>query len=250
MNCNTCSFLFILAIIHTVTGDIACVRKGGTCQHILNRCNKYQRGLCNGGWTRQCCINNNPGDTACIEKGLKCQQISNGCNQYQSGLCSGGWTRRCCFNTASTSCSAAVKSVACRIKYLSKISLLKRNPSGVIDGADPYSNIRDACAGRKVKRSSYTCSQGKAPGGTTCLDLKVLQYIYYLGTTSRYRVQVNAIAGACHSRRSKHYAGKAVDLQLFGSKATRRAQEKAFRAACSKRGGWSHGGTHVHCQIV
>ncbi|XP_078334799.1 uncharacterized protein LOC111132676 isoform X2 [Crassostrea virginica] len=193
------------------TGDIACVRKGGTCQHILNRCNKYQRGLCNGGWTRQCCINNNP---------------------------------------ASTSCSAAVKSVACRIKYLSKISLLKRNPSGVIDGADPYSNIRDACAGRKVKRSSYTCSQGKAPGGTTCLDLKVLQYIYYLGTTSRYRVQVNAIAGACHSRRSKHYAGKAVHLQLFGSKATRRAQEKAFRAACSKRGGWSHGGTHVHCQIV
>nr|XP_022314023.1 uncharacterized protein LOC111118716 isoform X2 [Crassostrea virginica] len=153
-------------------------------------------------------------------------------------------------NGASTSCSAAVKSVACRIKYLSKISLLKRNPSGVIDGADPYSNIRDACAGRKVKRSSYTCSQGKAPGGTTCLDLKVLQYIYYLGTTSRYRVQVNAIAGACHSRRSKHYAGKAVDLQLFGSKATRRAQEKAFRAACSKRGGWSHGGTHVHCQIV
>ena len=60
---------------------------------------------------------------------------------------------------------------------------------------------------------------------------------------------MNAIAGACHSTTSKHYDGKAVDFQKFGSATEKAAQEKAFRDACTKHGGWSHGGTHVHCQI-
>lgn len=68
--------------------------------------------------------------------------------------------------------------------------------------------------------------------------------------TESYKcIQVNAIAGACHSTTSKHYDGKAVDFQKFGSATEKAAQEKAFRDACTKHGGWSHGGTHVHCQI-
>lgn len=50
-------------------------------------------------------------------------------------------------------CSSAAAAVACKIKNSSKITLLKINPSRVNDGADPYSNIRDACAGKVAKRS-------------------------------------------------------------------------------------------------
>lgn len=39
------------------TGNTTCVRKGGKCQYIINRCSEYQRGLCYGIWTRLCCIN-------------------------------------------------------------------------------------------------------------------------------------------------------------------------------------------------
>uniref|UniRef100_K1PS19 Uncharacterized protein n=1 Tax=Magallana gigas TaxID=29159 RepID=K1PS19_MAGGI len=141
----------------------------------------------------------------------------------------------------SASCSAAAAAVACKIKNSSKITLLKINPSQVKDGADPYSNIRDACARKVAKRSSYKCKEGQAPGGSTCLDLKILQYIYDLGTSTKYQVQVNAIAGACHSNGSKHYDGKAVDFQLFGSGTAKDAQEKAFRDKCTKHKGWSHG---------
>uniref|UniRef100_K1PCK0 Spore cortex-lytic enzyme n=1 Tax=Magallana gigas TaxID=29159 RepID=K1PCK0_MAGGI len=142
------------------------------------------------------------------------------------------------------SCSAAAAAVACKIKNSSKITLLKINPSQVKDGADPYSNIRDACAGKVAKRSSYKCDEGQAPGGSTCLDSKILQYIYDLGTSTKYPFQVNAIAGACHKIGSKHYNGKAVDIQLEKNSREKAAQEKAFRDECTKHGGWSHGGDH------
>lgn len=61
--------------------------------------------------------------------------------------------------------------------------------------------------------------------------------------------KVNSIAGACHKIGSKHYDGKAVDFQLFGNSIEKAAQEKAFMDECTKHGGWSHGGDHVHCQI-
>lgn len=51
------------------------------------------------------------------------------------------------------SCSAAAAAVACKIKNSPKITLIEKNPSGVNDGADPYSNIRDSCAGKVAKRS-------------------------------------------------------------------------------------------------
>lgn len=63
------------------------------------------------------------------------------------------------------------------------------------------------------------------------------------------KFKVNAIAGACHKIGSKHYNGKAVDIQLVKNSREKAAQEKAFRDECTKHGGWSHGGDHVHCQI-
>nr|XP_022333786.1 lysozyme 3-like [Crassostrea virginica] len=130
-------------------------------------------------------------DRPCVAKGGKCQQNTLTCSgDYERGLCGGSSARQCCVpRSGSTSCSAAATALACKIKNSSKISLLTTNPSGVNDGADPNSNIRDACAGKKVKRSSYRCSEGQAPGGTTCLDAKILQYIYDLGTSTKYKVQ-------------------------------------------------------------
>lgn len=37
---------------------------------------------------------------------------------------------------------------------------------------------------------SYACDDGQAPGGSTCLDLKILQFIYHLRNSTKYAVQV------------------------------------------------------------
>ncbi|XP_062577289.1 uncharacterized protein LOC134239143 [Saccostrea cucullata] len=246
-------FILLVSIFLYVQGDRSCIRQGGVCQVNSKPCdNSYIRGLCNGAASRQCCISNAVKDRPCKNKGGKCQENRLSCSgSYQRNLCGGGATRQCCIPSSGTggSCSSA-KAIACKIKNSSKISLLRTNPSGVNDGADPHSNIRDACKGKPAKRSSYSCKEGKSPGGTVCLDSRILQYIYNLGTSTKYQFQVNAIAGACHSTTSKHYQGKAVDFQLHGSGSSRSAQEKSFRDACTRAGGWSHGGTHVHCQIV
>lgn len=46
-----------------------------------------------------------------------------------------------------------VVKAACKIRNDPKITLIKINPSEVDDGADPESNIRDACYGKEAKRS-------------------------------------------------------------------------------------------------
>ncbi|XP_061182794.1 uncharacterized protein LOC133191114 [Saccostrea echinata] len=188
-------------------------------------------------------------DVPCRKLGGTCQENILSCNgQYQRALCDGRTTRQCCLSSPE-SCSSLAKMIACKIKATQKIKLLTINPSGVDDGADAYHNIQDACNGKPSKRSNYTCSEGKSPGGVVCLKPSILRYIYDLGASTKYNFQVNAIAGACHSTTSKHYLGEAVDLELDKG-STRKAQEKSFMDACEAYGGWSHGGTHVHCQIV
>ncbi|XP_055996960.1 uncharacterized protein LOC130046441 [Ostrea edulis] len=192
------------------------------------------------------------GDEACITEGGTCQENDQVCDgKYKTGLCGGGINRQCCL-PASDGCSSKVKEIACKIKATSKINLLTKNPSGVEDGADPYSNIRDACDGKPSKRSRYSCTEGTSPGGVVCLKASILHFIYDLGTSTEYNYQVNAIAGACHTSTSKHYLGQAVDLQLDKEPTGGRnkKQEKSFTDACKAAGGWTHGGTHVHCQIV
>ena len=65
-----------------------------------------------------------------------------------------------------------------------------------------------------------------------------------------FHPQFNALAGSCHTNTSLHYSGMAVDLQLNWSGTSRDPnQTKAYQGACTKAGGWSHNGTHVHRQI-
>lgn len=226
-----------------------CAKSGGYCLNNTLQCDKPNDARCEDG--ARCCILDNEKDLPCINEGGRCQETSIPCDRYESGKCGGNSNRKCCVPLKGTpSCNVTVVKAACKIRNTQKITLIKVNPSGVNDSADPDSNIRDTCYGKEAKRSSYKCDEGQAPGGSTCLDLKILQYIYDLGTSTKYQVQVNAIAGACHTTRSKHYDGKAVDFQLFGKGTDKEAQAKAFMDECTKHGGWSHGGTHVHCQIV
>ena len=59
-----------------------------------------------------------------------------------------------------------------------------------------------------------------------------------------FQLQVNEIAGACHSCTSKHYLGRAVDLHNPSGQSTYMIN------LCSNMGGWAQNeGNHVHCQF-
>jgi len=81
------------------------------------------------------------------------------------------------------------------------------------DGASALSNIRDTCYGRQVKRSNY-CSA--APGGCVCLKGAMVQALHTYATSFRAQygqsIDVNAIAGSCHSSTSWHYTGNTWDI--------------------------------------
>lgn len=58
-------------------------------------------------------------------------------------------------------------------------------------------------------------------------------------------LQVNEIAGACHSCRSKHYLGRAVDLHSASKN-----QTSIMLKTCVDMGGWGQDEkSHVHCQF-
>jgi hypothetical protein len=90
-----------------------------------------------------------------------------------------------------------------------RLELLSRNVSGVVDGADALSNIRDTAKGRPAKRSSY---EG-APGGSVSLSLPMLRALNQL--TAEFSYAVTSIAGGSHSRGSLHYLGVAFDVDTI-----------------------------------
>lgn len=87
--------------------------------------------------------------------------------------------------------------------------------SGRRDRATAYDNIRHARYGA-VRRSSY----GNAPGGYTHLDIRMLRALKRLAQEG-YRIRITELAGGSHSRRSRHYAGLAVDLDYINGKKVR-----------------------------
>ena len=56
-------------------------------------------------------------------------------------------------------------------------------------------------------------------------------------------MQINELAGACHSCHSRHYSGLAVDLHNG-------ARSAEFLSKCAATGGWGQDeGNHIHCQF-
>ncbi|ESO90851.1 hypothetical protein LOTGIDRAFT_163736 [Lottia gigantea] len=227
----------------SVSGDLGCTSIGGTCQYTSTSCSgNYQSNLCNGPSTRKCCVPNT-GDVGCTSISGTCQYTSTSCSgNYQSNLCSGPSTRKCC---VTGSCSGSAS--ACRILALhnsGEITLQNRHPSGVNDGAFPLLNIQDACNGQQSERSSYSCgecSSGPAPGGSVCIDNRVLSYIEAIAEL--HSVTITSITGACHSCTSKHYLGRAVDIRRNGP-------YSSYVTKCNQLGGRGiDEGTHIHCQF-
>ena len=61
--------------------------------------------------------------------------------------------------------------------------------------------------------------------------------------TDSFFLQVNELAGACHSCHSKHYSGRAVDLDND-------ARSAEYLRECVRLGGWGQDeGNHIHCQF-
>jgi hypothetical protein len=138
-----------------------------------------------------------------------------------------------------------VKSLACQILNHHNIRLYHIQVSGVDDGADSGSNIRDTCNGGSAKRSNY----GNAPGGRVCLSAAMLRTLKAVADSSPVKIQVNCLAGGSHtSESSKHYLGTAFDLQKYNG-------WDEWVETCESRGGTAyHPGDrghshHVHCEL-
>jgi hypothetical protein len=59
-----------------------------------------------------------------------------------------------------------------------------------------------------------------------------------------FSLQINELAGACHSCQSRHYSGLAVDLGIGDHRNAEYLQK------CTEMGGWGQDeGSHIHCQF-
>ncbi|XP_062577283.1 glycine, glutamate and proline-rich protein-like [Saccostrea cucullata] len=123
-------FLCVLQSV-LVVGDTRCTNKGGTCQSNTITCEngRYQRGLCRGAASRQCCVPS-PADRPCANKRGVCQENRMTCNgEYQRGLCGGGATRQCCVPKSSGSTGGSSPG-----KYNCFGDVTKLNPTGRKNG--------------------------------------------------------------------------------------------------------------------
>ncbi|KAL8602580.1 hypothetical protein ACOMHN_017553 [Nucella lapillus] len=145
--------------------------------------------------------------------------------------------------SASGSCSRQQKELACRLFRNSNVVAAKSHPSGEQDNAFAYNNLRDMCNGGQASRSSYRCNaKCHAPGGSTCLSLDLLTYLDDL--TKSGIVQINELAGACHSCNSRHFSGLAVDLHKYASR------KATYISRCRTHSGYPiEERNHIHCQF-
>jgi len=107
--------------------------------------------------------------------------------------------------------NSSTAALAKKILKHPKITLLRHQVSGRVDGATSYDSIAQVSRGYSAKRSSYQ----NAPGGYTKLDRKMLETMLYMADVKGYSYRVTSIAGGSHSKGSRHYAGKGFDVDLI-----------------------------------
>jgi zinc D-Ala-D-Ala carboxypeptidase len=141
-------------------------------------------------------------------------------------------------------------SLARTILRSQRISLATFHPSGVVDNAHARQNIVDTARGGRAHRSCY----GTAPCGSVYLDVDVLRGM--LGLRNSFTFRVSEIAGGSHSAGSRHYAGKAIDVDIVDGRGVSAANPhvRGFMARCRALGavevlgpGDAGHATHVHC---
>ncbi len=130
--------------------------------------------------------------------------------------------------------STSTQALAKKVLAHPKITLLRKQVSGRVDGASSYHNIASVARGYSAKRSSYS----NAPGGYTKLRRKMLETMLYMADVKGYRYRVTSIAGGSHSKTSRHYAGIAFDVDMINGVKVGAGKPyyKAFMNACRAKG--------------
>ncbi|WP_405720490.1 hypothetical protein [Streptomyces sp. NBC_00046] len=132
------------------------------------------------------------------------------------------------------------------------ITYAKAHVSGTDKVSLPQQNLVDVSNGRLAKTSPW----GHKKGARVALDTRMLNGVLKLGTQYHYKFEISEFVGGRHSRTSKHYAGRAVDVTwINGRHVGKRADHRGLMNACRKLGatlvlgpGDKNHDTHVHCQ--
>jgi zinc D-Ala-D-Ala carboxypeptidase len=140
--------------------------------------------------------------------------------------------------------------LARRVLSSQRITLATFHPSGVVDNANARKNIVDTAHGGRAHRSCY----GTAPCGSVYLNVSMLRGMLELRNS--YMFRVSEIAGGSHSPGSRHYAGKAFDVDIIDgqSVSASNAHFRGFMQHCRAQGATEVLGpgdvghaTHIHC---
>ncbi len=140
--------------------------------------------------------------------------------------------------------------LAIRVLVHPNISLAKSHVSGINDSATARTEITESMFLLKATRSCYE----NAPCGSVAVNEKLMRSMLDLGKT--YEYHVSELAGGSHSKKSRHYAGIAMDVDTInGHPVSAKNKDVAgFIAQCRKLGATEvlgpgdkgHDG-HVHC---
>ncbi|OJF15066.1 peptidoglycan-binding domain-containing protein [Couchioplanes caeruleus] len=112
-------------------------------------------------------------------------------------------------------------------------------------------NIVDTAAGRPAKTSPWS----DVGVEDVTLNINMLRGMVKLDTEKGYSYRVTAIAGGDHSSTSRHYRGRAFDIDTInGRRVGSGADHRGFMAACRQFGatevfgpGDAGHSTHIHC---
>ncbi|MFJ8509650.1 hypothetical protein [Streptomyces avermitilis] len=126
-----------------------------------------------------------------------------------------------------------------------------RNHRNSHPASTPKGNITDTANGKNALTSPW----GDKANRRVPLDARMLNGMLKVRTQYNLRISVSEIVGGDHSSNSRHYAGKAFDVNVINGKHVGSgAPHKALMSACRKLGATEVLGpgdpghkTHVHC---
>ncbi|MFE2579363.1 hypothetical protein [Streptomyces sp. NPDC059378] len=132
------------------------------------------------------------------------------------------------------------------------ITYAKAHVGGTDKMSLPRQNLVDVANGRLARTSSW----GHKKGARVALDTRMLNGVLKLNTQYHYKFEISELVGGEHSRTSKHYEGRAVDVTwINGRHVGKNADHRGLMKACRKLGarlvlgpGDKNHSTHVHCQ--
>ena len=132
------------------------------------------------------------------------------------------------------------------------ITYAKAHEGGTDKASLPRPNLADVANGHLAKTSPW----GHKKGARVALDTRMLNGLLKLNTQHHYKFEISELVGGEHSRTSKHYAGRAIDVTwINGRHVGKKADHRGFMNACRKLGatlvlgpGDKDHGSHVHCQ--